>query len=73
MDVRGFGFAPQGSLEQLLSRHIISAVQFNYTAIIQRVRIARQSQFRAETRFGNGKVSARPSGNFRYRRVFLDQ
>jgi hypothetical protein len=72
MDVRGFGFAPQSSLKQLLSRHIIAAVQFNYTAIIKRVCIARQSQFRPQTRFGDGKISARPRGNFRYRRVFLD-
>src|SRR5215831_11560192 len=73
MNMSGFGLPPQGTLKQLLRSHIITAIQFDYPSIVERVGIARKCKFGAQAGFGNCKVSAGAGGDFGDRGILLDQ
>src|SRR5687767_495100 len=73
MNMCSLRLAFQGALEQFLRRYIITAVQFNHTAIVKRVGIARWREVRAQPSFGNREISSGAGGNFGYRGVLFDQ
>jgi hypothetical protein len=49
MNVGGLRLAPQSAFKKFLGRDILTAVQFNYAAIIERVCVTRQSHICSQT------------------------
>jgi hypothetical protein len=64
MNVGRFGFTLEGPLKHFLRCNIFTAIQFNYTAIVQRVSIAREHVLGAQTCFSYSKVGTSACGNF---------
>src|ERR1043166_1770467 len=73
MNVCRFGFTPQRALKQLLGSDIVSAIEFDYAAIVQGISVTRQGEFRPQASFGHREISARARGDFRYGGILLDQ
>src|SRR5688572_8328997 len=73
MNVRRFRFTLQSSFEHLLRGHILAAVQFDYTAIVKRVSVAREHAFGSQTRFRNCQVRAGAGGDLRNLRILLNE
>src|SRR5688572_2119621 len=63
----------QRALEQFLSRHIITPVQFDHTTIVKRVSIARRREVRAQPSFRNREISSGAGSDFGYRGILFDQ
>ena len=71
MNVCRFGFPLEGTLKHFLRRDILASVQFNNSAVIKRVRIARQNAFRSQTRLCNGEIGTSASSYLCNLRVFV--
>src|SRR6185369_8688550 len=69
--MRGFGLTLECSLEHLLRRHILAAVELDYAAIVKRVSIARQNTLSPQARLRNREIRPRACRDFRDLRVLL--
>src|ERR1041385_6831254 len=73
MNMCSLGLTLQRSLEHLLGRDILTAVQFDHAAIVERIGITRENAFSSQSRLCDREICPRASCDFGNLRVFIYQ